>query len=267
VDEHASWDDTHVSRFPAVFLAHGAPTIALEDTEVTRAYRRFGERLHDARAVVVVSAHWQTRATARVNAVARPELIYDFGGFPDELYRVRYDAPGDPVLARDVAKLLEVALEEKRGWDHGVWTPLVHLLPEAKTPIVELSLPYSAAPEDLLAIGAKLSPLRDDGVAIIGSGVIVHNLGMARLDDRDAPPDAWATAFDDWVAERVAARDFETLAAYASLRSEARLAVPTPEHFEPLFVVCGASFPDDRYEEIAHGMEFGNLSMRSMAFG
>jgi 4,5-DOPA dioxygenase extradiol len=260
------WDDTQVNRQPAVFLAHGAPTIAIEDTEVTRVYRRFGERLRGARAAVVVSAHWQTRRTSRVNAVARPELIYDFGGFPDELYRVRYDAPGDPALAREMATLLGVPPEETRGWDHGVWTPLVHLLPEAKTPIVEISLPVPATPHELLAIGAKLSPLRDDGVAIIGSGVIVHNLGLARLGDRDAPVDEWAQAFDDWVAERVAARDFETLASYARLRPEARLAVPTPEHFEPLFIVCGASRPDDRYEEIAHGMELGNLSMRSFAF-
>lgn len=254
-----------MTRQPALFLAHGAPTIAIEDTAVTRAYRAFGERLRGARGVVIASAHWQTRGSARVNAVARPELIYDFGGFPDELYRLRYDAPGDPALAREVAQLLHLPLEEQRGWDHGVWTPLLHLLPEATIPIVELSLPYPAAPRDLLALGAKLASLRDDGVAVIGSGVIVHNLALARLGDRNAPPDAWAVAFDDWVATHVAAHDFDALVDYRS-RPEARHAVPTAEHFEPLFLVCGASRTDDEYVEVAAGMEYANLSMRSFAF-
>ena len=254
-----------MTRQPALFLAHGAPTIAIEDTEITRAYRRFGERLHDARALVLVSAHWQTASVAHVNAVARPPLIYDFGGFPDELYRLRYDAPGDPALAAEIAKLLQVPLEEKRGWDHGVWTPLLHLLPEAKTPIVEISLPYPARPQDLLAMGAKLAPLRDDGIAIAGSGVIVHNLALARFTRRDAPADTWAESFDAWVAGRVAARDFDALAAYDD-RPEAPRAVPTAEHFEPLLVVCGASSPEDTYLELASGMEYANLSMRSFAF-
>ncbi len=254
-----------MTRQPALFLAHGAPTIAIEDTEVTRAYRRFGERLRDARAVALVSAHWQTRTLARVNAVARPPLIYDFGGFPDELYRLRYDAPGDPALATEIARLLQVAVEEKRGWDHGVWTPLLHLLPEAKTPIVEISLPYAARPHDLLAMGAKLSPLRDEGIAIVGSSVIVHNLALARFSQRDVPADDWAQSFDDWVAEHLAARDFDALAAYED-RPEAHKAVPTGEHFQPLFIVCGASRPDDTYVELAKGLEFANLSMRSFTF-
>jgi 4,5-DOPA dioxygenase extradiol len=254
-----------MTRQPALFLAHGAPTIAIEDTEITRAYHRFGEGLRDARAVVVVSAHWQTRAAARVNAVARPPLIYDFGGFPDELYRLRYDAPGDPVLAAGIATLLQVPLEETRGWDHGVWTPLLHLLPDAGTPIVEISLPYPATPNDLLVMGAKLAPLRDDGIVIAGSGVIVHNLALARFTQRDAPADAWAQSFDDWVAQRVATRDFDALAEYSD-RPEAHRAVPTAEHFQPLFVVCGASRSNDTYVELATGMEYGNLSMRSFAF-
>src|SRR5258708_27184678 len=254
-----------MTRQPALFLAHGAPTIAIEDTEVTRAYRRFGERLRDARAVALVSAHWQTRTVARVNAMARPPLIYDFGGFPDELYRLRYDAPGDPVLAIEIARLLHVPVEEKRGWDHGVWTPLLHLLPEATTPIVEISLPYPAKPHDLLAMGATLSPLRDDGVAIVGSGVIVHNLALARFSQRYAPVDDWAQSFDTWVPERVTARDFAALADYGD-RPEAHKAVPTAEHFQPLFVVCGTSREDDTYLELTSGMEYANLSMRSFAF-
>jgi 4,5-DOPA dioxygenase extradiol len=254
-----------VTRQPALFIAHGAPTIAIEDSEATRAYRRFGERLRDARAVVLVSAHWQTRGTPQVNAVPKPEPIYDFGGFPDELYKIRYDAPGDPELARRIAELLHVPMERERGWDHGVWTPLLHLLPEAKIPIVELSLPNPAEPHDLLAIGRKLQPLRDQGVVIAGSGGIVHNLSLLRFNQPAATPDPWAQSFDDWVTERVATRDFDALADYKK-REEARLAVPTSEHFEPLFIACGASRDDDTFVEIAHGIEYGNLSMRSFAF-
>jgi len=254
-----------MTRQPALFIAHGAPTIAIEDSEATRAYRRFGESLRSASAIVLASAHWQTRGSARVNAVAKPEPIYDFGGFPDELYKIRYDAPGAPELARRIAALLNVPLETERGWDHGVWTPLLHLLPEAKIPVVELSLPHPAEPRHLLAIGRKLSPLRDEGIVIAGSGGIVHNLSLLRFGQAGAPPDPWAQSFDDWVAERVAARDFDALADYRN-REEARLAVPTPEHFEPLFIACGASRDDDTFVEIAQGIEYGNLSMRSFAF-
>ncbi len=254
-----------MTRQPALFLAHGAPTIAIEDTEITRAYHRFGERLHGASAVVLISAHWQTVSVAHVNAVARPPLIYDFGGFTDELYRLRYDAPGDPALAARIATLLRAPLELTRGWDHGVWTPLLHLLPDAETPIVEISIPHAARPMDLLTMGAKLAPLRDEGIVIAGSGVIVHNLGLARFTQRNAPADPWAQSFDDWVATQVATRDFDALANYED-RPEARRAVPTAEHFQPLLVVCGASRPDDTYVELAKGMEYANLSMRSFAF-
>jgi len=255
-----------MTRMPAVFLAHGAPSIALEDSAATRAMRAFGGRLAGARAIVLASAHWQTRGSARVNAVERPEMIYDFGGFADALYRIRYDAPGDPTLAREVASLLGIEVETKRGWDHGLWTPLLHVLPDANVPVVELSLPMPATPRALLETGAKLAALRDDGVVIAGSGGIVHNLAMIRFTDKYGPPDAWAKSFDDWVAGRVAARDFEALAGYATQSAEARAAVPTPEHFEPLFVVCGASRADDELVVIHDGIEYGNLSLRSFAF-
>src|ERR1043166_5563292 len=148
-------------RAPSVFVAHGAPSLALQDDAVTRALRAFGETLDGARAIAVVSAHWETRGGIRVNAVAKPEVIYDFGGFSPELYTMRYDAPGDPELAREIATLLGATLETERGWDHGLWVPLMHIRPKADIPVVEISLPLPARGDDLLSLGAALAPLRD----------------------------------------------------------------------------------------------------------
>lgn len=248
-------------RAPAFFVAHGAPSLALEHDDFTRAARVFGESsLNDVRAIALVSAHWEERGP-RVNAVARPEPIYDFGGFSPELYKVRYDAPGSPELAREIAALLGAPLETERGWDHGLWVPMLHVLPDARTPIVEIALPRSA---DLLQLGRTLAPLRERGVAIAGSGGIVHNLRMLDFTNKNAAPLDWAAEFDQWIADRIAARDFEAVANYRAAPG-ARLAVPTPEHFEPLLVALGAAHPDDQLQTIYHGFQYATLSMRSIA--
>lgn len=253
------------SRMPSLFISHGAPSIAIEQDDFTRAVASFGKTLRGARAIAVVSAHWQARSV-RVNAVARPETIYDFGGFSEELYKIRYEAPGDPALAREIAALLGGAsLEEQRGWDHGLWVPLRILLPDADIPIVEIAQPNPTTPADLLRIGQTLAPLRDDGVVIAGSGGIVHNLRAIHLADKNAPVDEWARQFDDWFATHLAARDFSTLTRYAELAPHANLAVPTPEHFEPVFVALGASRETDSLTTIYEGFHYGNLSMRTFA--
>ncbi len=251
---------------PALFISHGAPTIALETDDFTRAVGAYGATLANARAIAIVSAHWQAR-TVRVNAVARPEMIYDFGGFPDALFRIRYEAPGDPALAREIAALLgDATLEEQRGWDHGVWVPLRIALPDARVPIVEIAQPYPTTPEELLRIGRALAPLRERGVVIVGSGGIVHNLRAIHMLNKNAPVDDWAKAFDEWVAKLLAARDFATLTRYRELAPHASLAVPTPEHFEPLFVTLGAARDTDTLTTIYEGFHYGNLSMRTFAF-
>jgi 4,5-DOPA dioxygenase extradiol len=250
-------------RMPSLFISHGAPSIAIEQDDFTRAVSSFGKTLRGARAIAVVSAHWQSRSV-RVNAVAHPETIYDFGGFSEELYKIRYEAPGDPALAREIATLLGgAALEEERGWDHGLWVPLRILLPDAIIPIVEIAQPYPTTPADLLRIGQALAPLRDDGVVIAGSGGIVHNLRAIHLADKNSPVDEWAKQFDDWFATRLAARDFDTLTRYRDLAPHANLAVPTPEHFEPVFVALGASLDTDSLTTIYEGFHYGNLSMRT----
>lgn len=255
------------ATMPAVFISHGAPSIAIETDAFTRAVSAYGQAsLAGARAIVLISAHWQARSI-RVNAVARPETIYDFGGFSDELYRIRYEAPGDPELAREVAALLGGAqLEEQRGWDHGLWVPLRIALPHARIPIVEIAQPYPTSPADLLRIGQILGPLRDRGIVVAGSGGIVHNLRAIRLRDKEAPVDAWAKEFDDWFTEALVRRDVESLLRYAELAPHAAMAVPTPEHFEPVFVAIGAARPTDSLMTVYQGFQYGNLSMRTFAF-
>lgn len=258
-------------RMPAIFIAHGAPTLAVEHNEYTEELRKFGEKLRQARGVVIVSAHWQARPPVRVNVLERPEMIYDFGGFDDALYRMKYGASGSPQIANEViealrAKGIATEPERARGWDHGVWVPLLHLLPDANLPVVEVSLPYGASPDELIAIGRALAPLRDRGVAIVGSGGIVHNLREVSLSDQSAPATDWAAAFDSWVAERVERRDLRGLAQYRATAPSAARAVPTDEHFAPLFVVLGASSDEDEIETVHEGFHYGTLSMRSVAF-
>lgn len=251
---------------PSLFISHGAPSIAIEQDDFTRAVASFGKTLAGARGIVVVSAHWQARSL-RVNAVAHPETIYDFGGFSPELYKIRYDAPGDPALANEIAALLGGApLEETRGWDHGLWVPMRILLPDASIPIVEIAQPHPTTPAELLGIGQTLAPLRERGIVIAGSGGIVHNLRAIHLGDKNAPVDDWAKEFDDWFATNLTARDFDTLTRYRDLAPHATLAVPTPEHFEPVFVALGASRETDSLTTIYEGFHYGNLSMRTFAY-
>ncbi|HEY6146483.1 MAG TPA: class III extradiol ring-cleavage dioxygenase, partial [Thermoanaerobaculia bacterium] len=233
-------------KAPALFFSHGAPTLAIEPGDYGRALERFGRGLTPRpRGIVVFSGHFEEPPPARATSAARPALIYDFGGFPDEMYRIEYPAPGDPRLAADVAGLLQKAgipsaLDPARGWDHGLWVPLRMAFPGADVPIVEVSQPAGASPRELLAIGAALAPLRERGVVIAGSGGIVHNLRRVKFGGDGAAVDGWAKEFDDWVAERLAAMDVESLARYRSDAPHAALAVPTAEHFNPLFVALGS---------------------------
>jgi 4,5-DOPA dioxygenase extradiol len=256
---------------PALFVAHGAPSLALDDDTYTRALAAYGAKLEGSMAAVVVSAHWEAAAPVRVNAEARPKTVHDFGGFPEELYRLTYPAPGSPQLANEIASVLQAAgvpavLEEARGWDHGLWVPLRLMLPEARIPIVELSLPVPRTPRSLEALGAALSPLRARGVAILGTGGIVHNLATVRLSDKAQPALRWAVAFDAWVRGRLEAGDYDALLEYRQRAPHAALAVPTPEHIDPFFVVLGARREGDRLVTLFEGFQYGTLSMRGVAF-
>lgn len=251
-------------RMPALFVAHGAPTLAL-DPERGSDFRRWGQALGKPRALLIVSAHWEG-APVTLGATEQRELIYDFYGFPDPLYRVRYPSPGAPELARRIEALLGsgVRREPTRGLDHGVWVPLVHLFPNADVPVLQLSMPSARGAKELFALGQRLAPLRDEGILIAGSGNLTHNL--RRIGGSTIP--AWASDFDAWIADVLLRHDFDALVDYANQAPALRDNHPTEEHLQPVLVVAGAasagtapvSFP-------VQGFELGSISRRSVQLG
>lgn len=249
---------------PVGFVSHGAPPLAL-DHEKGRDLRRWADALPRPAAVLVVSAHWD-HTPVRVGTASTRPLLYDFGGFPDELRRLEYPAPGAPELATRVAERLDAGRDDDRPWDHGVWVPLLHMYPDADVPVLQVSLPGRLPARELLELGARLAPLRDEGVLVLGSGGAVHNL--RELDWRDeSPPPAWATDFEQWATAALRAGDLDRLASFRDVPSS-RLAHPTPEHFQPLLVAAGAasrgthdaSFP-------VEGFEYGSLSRLAVQLG
>jgi 4,5-DOPA dioxygenase extradiol len=254
---------------PALFVSHGSPLVALDSDDYPKALRSFGDGAASARALVVVSAHWETPGEVRVTASARPALIYDFYGFPERLYRLKYEAPGEPSLSADVvARLKEAGLpavaDAERGLDHGAWVPLLHAFPQAKLPVVQVSMPVGASPAQVARLGEVLRPLRAQGVLLMGSGGIVHNLRRLNFHEKAASAEQWAEAFDGWVARKLEARDFSGVQQWLEAPN-ARLAHPKAEHLLPLYFVLGAALPEDRLTPVFEGFHHGTLSMRSFA--
>jgi 4,5-DOPA dioxygenase extradiol len=253
---------------PAVFVSHGSPMTALDRGSYAGALATFG-RTVEPEAIVVISAHWQEPGI-RIASGPKPGLIYDFGGFPRELYELRYDAPGSPELAAEVKSELERAglaasLDERRGWDHGVWVPLRLMFPEAQIPLVAVSLPYGLSPEELYRIGTAIGGLRERRVLIMGSGGVVHNLRLMNWAQKDAAVEVWASEFQNWVRQAIENHDLTALFAYEQRAPHAKRAAPTPEHFVPLFPVLGAAGEQARLRPIFEGVEHGNMSMFSFA--
>ena len=223
---------------PSVFLSHGSPTLILENLPARDFLASLGSMLPRPKAIIAVSAHWNTERPA-VSTAERPETIHDFYGFPEALYRLTYPAPGAPDLARRVGELIPgLVIDESQGLDHGAWNPLLLVYPEADIPVAQLSVQLAAGPAHHLELGRKLAPLREEGVLILASGGAVHNLRQFQIDNQK--PADWAIAFDDWLSDRIAAGDAEALVDYKTLRPEARLVHPREEHFLPLFVALGA---------------------------
>ncbi len=250
---------------PVLFIGHGSP-MTIEQPRRLAEWQAWGAALPRPRAVLMISAHWETRPLM-LGATDTQPLIYDFYGFPESYYQLSYPAPGAPELARRVAELLGeagVAYGERpeRGWDHGVWIPMLGLYPEADVPLLQISLP-SQEPAALMQLGATLAPLREEGVLIITSGLLTHNLRQWTPDGVVAP---WARAFDEWLAERLLARDWSALCDWSSAPG-ARESVPTADHLVPLFVAMGASQPGEALSFPVTGFEFGSFSHRSVQFG
>jgi 4,5-DOPA dioxygenase extradiol len=250
-----------------VFVSHGAPTLAL-DQERGEGLREWAESLERPRAVLVVSAHWEAKVPTR-GATRTLPLVHDFSGFPDALCRIAYPAPGAPDLADRVQSLLGDGFDRdpRRGLDHGVWVPLLHMYPAADVPVLQLSLVRGASPKKLFALGQKLAPLRNEGVLVFGSGGMVHNLRELDPSPAAATP-YWANEFDAWVANTLAEGDTEGLLEYRSRAPEAQRAHPTPEHINPLFVAAGAaSLGEHAVGFPIRGFEMGSLSRRCVQFG
>ena len=257
---------------PALFVSHGSPMIMLEDGKARRFLSGYAAELGARpRAILIASAHWET-AEPRLTASAAPETIHDFGGFPDALHRMRYPAPGDPALAARARDLLAdagiaAALDPRRGLDHGTWVPLSLIFPAADIPVVQLALQSHLGPEHHYKRGAALRPLRDDGVLIVGSGSLTHNLMALRRDGGDrAEPPPWVSAFDQWVADAVAARDVAALLAWQERAPYAQQNHPSDEHFLPLFVALGAGAPAATGVRLHHSHTYGALAMDAYAF-
>ncbi len=253
-------DPGPAARPPVLFIGH--------DNTFTRSLRELGQRTERPRAVLVVSAHWLTPGRTAVSTHPKPPTIHDFGGFPDELYRVTYPAPGQPELARAAAaqvKSLRVHEDHEMGLDHGAWSILHHLWPKADLPVFQLSIDYARPPAFHYDLGRELRGLRDRGVLVIGSGNLVHNL--RRLDgDEGAAPYEWAQAFDAWARERLAQRDDAALVAY-DRQPSARLAVPTNDHYLPMLYVLGLLEEREPIRFTHESFQHGSISMRCFATG
>jgi len=252
---------------PALFIAHGAPPL-LDDAGWVRELHDWAEQLPRPRAILMLSAHWEERPVT-IGATRTLPLIYDFYGFPAHYYEQKYAAPGAPELAAEVRGMLggayPTADDPERGLDHGAYVPLVAMYPEADVPVLQISLP-GENPAELFALGRALAPLRDDGVLIVGSGFITHNLRTVVWEGAVAPP-SWATEFDGWVADALVRRDVDALLDYEKKGPGVQMALPTREHFVPLLVALGAASDGDSIEFPISGFWLGSLTRRSVQFG
>lgn len=257
-----------MTRMPALFVGHGSPMNTLQRNGYTEAWGAFGRHLPRPRALLVVSAHWYFGATA-VTAMPRPRTIHDFYGFPQELFDFDYPAAGDPDLAQEISELVKpqwVGLDRDQwGLDHGAWSILAHIYPDADIPVVQLSLNALKPLDYHLDLAARLDPLRDRGVMIIASGNVVHNLRRLQWNERDLAYD-WAERFDDAVVEQLAADPADILRVMD--HADYGLAVPTPDHFLPLLYVAGlAAAERSKPEPLVRGYAMGSVSMTSYGLG
>ena len=254
---------------PAIFFGHGNPMNAVSDNIYTAGWRKIGEQTPRPKAILSISAHWFVPGTG-VTISTAPKTIHDFGGFPRELYQVQYPAPGDPELARRVHKMLQplpVSFDSSWGLDHGTWSVLKHVYPDANVPVVQLSIDETQSASFHFEIGRRLAPLRAEGVLIVGSGNLVHNLHAYAWGRHMPDPYDWAIRFELEAKEMMIAGEYEPLIDYEKLGPEAKLSIPTPDHYLPLLYVIGARQADEAISFPVEGVDGGSISMLTVQVG
>lgn len=255
---------------PVLFIGHGSPMNAIEDNEFAVSWRKLGESIPEPRAVLCISAHWETRGT-NVTAMAKPATIHDFGGFPADLYKVIYPASGSPELAKDIKKTItssEIGLNENWGLDHGAWSVIRNMFPEANVPVIELSLDYTKSPQNHFDLAKELSYLRSSGVLIIGSGNIVHNLGMLSWDGSETYFGFdWALKANETFKNLILNGNYQDLIDYPRLGRDVQLAVPTPDHYLPLLYSLALKEEKEPIEIFNDKAVMGSLTMTSFRIG
>jgi 4,5-DOPA dioxygenase extradiol len=258
-------------QMPVLFLGHGSPMNAIEENEFVAGWREVGKTLPRPKAILCISAHWETRGTF-VTAMEKPTTIHDFGGFPPRLYEVQYPAPGSPELASETRKIItktEVGLDQKWGLDHGCWSMIRHLYPAADVPVIQMSLDYYQTPQAHYDLAKELSALRNKGVLIIGSGNLVHNLQRVAWDKLNEPGFAfdWATEASETMKKYILNGDHAKLIGYKSLGKAMDLAVPTAEHFLPLLYILALKEDHEDVSIFNDKAVAGSLTMTSVKIG
>lgn len=256
-------------RMPAIFFGHGNPLNALQENAFTTAWRAIGESLPRPRAVLCISAHWYVPEVA-VTAMTAPRTIHDFGGFPQELFEFQYSAPGHPDLAeqvRDLLTPLSVRRDQSWGLDHGTWSVLCHVFPNAEIPVVQLSMDENQPAQFHYDLGRRIGSLRDEGVLVIGSGNIVHNLHSYAWGRQPVEPFDWTVRFEKQARELLLSHDHEPLIDYESLGRDAMLAVPTPDHYLPLLYIIASQEDGEQVSFPVQGVDGGSISMLTVQIG
>lgn len=257
--------DRRDSSMPMLFIGHGSPMNGIEDNAFSASWEKLGKTIPTPSAVLCISAHWFTAGT-HITAMEKPPTIHDFYGFPKALFDVQYPAPGSPALARETASLVrktEVGLDHEWGLDHGTWTIIRHMYPAANIPVLQLSMDYTKGPRYHYELAQELAALRQKGVLVVGSGNLVHNLGMLNWKQPDGGFD-WAVSANEKFKHLITQRDHQALMQYPSLGQDVKLAVPTPEHFLPLLYILGLQREQDQVSFFNDQTTMGSISMTSL---
>jgi 4,5-DOPA dioxygenase extradiol len=251
-------------KMPVLFIGHGHPMNALFDNNFTQALTKIGKSIEKPNAIMLVSAHWETRGTY-VSVNAAPKTIYDFGAFDDKLFKIKYEPKGHPALAKKIieaAPLYNIKEDKSMGLDHGAWTVLKYLYPKADVPVFQLSIDYTQPASHHFQLANALKRMREKGVLIIGSGNIVHNLGILDWNNIDAKPFDWAVEFDELVKTKLDKQDFASLINYQQFGKIAQLAIPSNDHYLPLMYSLGLADKNEQIKYLFEGHQYGSISMR-----